>query len=829
MNQIPFKHLKYLPHLRTFPIFTEIHGGVPRRLLNTHRPILGDIENRQVILETKKTILSSAPRLEHGKFKFFQQKPKQYPIKCKVRTNEFGEKVAEPYAAKEPSCIYIEPITKDFTMIPDEKCEKLQGKIFTFPDDLSETSNHSKKVSHNQFDCPNALTKFLKKKRQCQDVFRGSESIETCKKPDVCASAKKDVYTGRDCALDPKIPCCDCKEPKAPQTKAKKTLGDLISKLKSGKFKTSGYVNEELINEALSKLTDTKNLSVQWSSFRSFGLKGLSTCDKKFGNKFGFQNKQFSTRNINQIDFPYFHGRSLVIFGWNAIIKSFENMKGKKTEAEETKCDAVSVTRVNKCGKTFKHAGKTKSTNRVKRRKRRSRYWFSKIPLEPNVKGSVIFVNDSDQILEDPCCILSANFSNSQDYLPLETAEDEPDGSVNEVVDFVVEKLKSTSGTLEYTDGSSTSRISDDSKDDELVKQEKTSERNQFPAGPMIRQTKISKLDNTTTSFTTSILPQKVRPKKKRIRKRDGKSSNTKDHSITSSSKLDQASRDLYKRSFSDCLDKTRRTTTKSDTGHQEQELHRAASSEFSRNVKNEPESDSSFVKIKAAAQMFESGDEMKDFPGEKEMIMASLMNGMNLLSPGTTRPVTQKIAYLDIPKTGVSTPISNAWKNSSVRRMTSLKGKNFKKKTAGISNDLNFLESKDNFNQQYRMKSSWKSALSWKSRCECEKKPCPNKKKDYNEKSNKMLPLPVDWDYDAKAPEELLKRLSSWECPTENIGCPITSEDMKNGPPCKKPPSLSALNRCNLDECQNRLRCRRPVSKCRTVGKKHKPVGAGK
>ncbi|KAK9875985.1 hypothetical protein WA026_011085 [Henosepilachna vigintioctopunctata] len=147
-------------------------------------------------------------------------------------------------------------------------------------------------------------------------------------------------------------------------------------------------------------------------------------------------------------------------------------------------------------------------------------------------------------------------------------------------------------------------------------------------------------------------------------------------------------------------------------------------------------------------------------------------------------------------------------WKNStaSTGRLTSSK-KNRKKKGIRSTNNLTVLENKGHNLQQTR----WKSSTSWKSKCECEEKPCPTEKRDYDEKANNLYPLPADWDYDGPAPPHLVRKWATRECPPEkDIGCPITSDDMKKGPPSKRPLSAAALNRCNLDECKNRMRRRK-------------------
>lgn len=119
---------------------------------------------------------------------------------------------------------------------------------------------------------------------------------------------------------------------------------------------------------------------------------------------------------------------------------------------------------------------------------------------------------------------------------------------------------------------------------------------------------------------------------------------------------------------------------------------------------------------------------------------------------------------------------------------------------------------------------------MSWKSRCDVERKPCHTKKKNYDEKADSMYPLPNDWDYDEPVPEELARKWSTLECPKEkDVGCPITSEDLKKGPPSKRPLGAAALNRCNLEECKNRLRCRKPMSRCRNIDPTKKPLGPGK
>ncbi|XP_045467224.1 uncharacterized protein LOC123675765 isoform X2 [Harmonia axyridis] len=841
---------------------------------------IGDLKSTQPFVKTEQSKIDCTIFIEQitRKYSFFSKKYRNFPVKCKIRTNECGQKVAEPYVAKEPSCINIPHFSKDFTMNPEEKCSKLQEKIVTFSPSPPECMHRTtQKCSNTKFPCPNALTKYLKTRGECKEVYRGIETGE-CKKKNSCSKIKKATYTGRDCALDDP---CKTKANQDAKTqselrKPKQILENLLSKLKSGKLmKSSGFFDENLIREACSK---AKIASKEIMTCVKNASDGTSNCEKSTDIEFGVQNlcKRYSSGESFLREFDESRPPECEVFQIerDCLLYSLKKQdinsgfsegmsKSAKTKKLDRKDEILQKSEgedreIVKSKKTLKKVpNKPKSKNGLRRFRKKPR-WFSKIPIEPNIKGSVIFANGTAQVLDDPCKILSVNFSASNLQSMEESNDLEPKGnycnptlqSMMNNYDYVIERL--TSNCVPEDENFKEKHPKNEKADSEInenvlvrndqveveiapvvnnLKQKKMDSNfenkdKEENSEPIVRQKKISKLDKTIKCFTTTVLPEKSQTKKrqKRVKKRPESSLKQSSTEGPNSSLFDL---NKYSASTSDAFGKGYHAMT---TNNLLLNLEKRRISEDMRNEVEGVRSENSFIEIKEISTIYDSGDE-KDLPNSI-LSRKSPKNGLkkdHLALSGINRPATQKNNHLNLLESKALTPVSSSWKKIPVSS-GKMKDKGGKTTVMSLANKLDAMEIKGVNYQQNRMKSTERSALSWKSKCDIDRRPCPNKKKNYDEKADAMYPLPTDWDYEERVPEEIARKWNTWECPKEKeIGCPVTSEDLKKGPPNKKPVSAAAINRCNLEECKNRMRCRRPVSRCRNTSGVRRPLGPGK
>ncbi|XP_044763395.1 uncharacterized protein LOC123320221 [Coccinella septempunctata] len=835
MNKIPFNQFKLLFQVQSL--------NFPRINVITRSLVVGSNVSKLTLVQKRipgflQTECSRTNGLSRT-YSFFSRKKGNVPIKCKIRTNECGEKVAETYEAKTPSCIHIPPLSKDFTMNPDEICTKLKEEMVTYnpppPDSMPSTSQQCSKP---KFSCPNALTKYLKTRGECREVNRGVETND-CQKKNTCPKVKKTIFTGRDCALDP----CNPAKPQTKRQKTKNVIRDMISKLKSKKLmKPSGFLDEDLLRLACRKLG-------------SGGDKRSVTCVKLTSSgetsPFGVQNLRERIRGkvLEEFDaeVPLDKESVEVFLTQRDLLFDYLDREATNLSSSIVMSRSERTKKLNDILKIPENDGtkaRKKVANKPKCRRRRRSRWFSKIPIEPNMKGSVIFANGTAQELDDPCKILSVNFSASnlhptEEQTIVEPKETRCDSAIKRMLDnydSILEKL--TLNTLENLEKESLkgeeSRCSlvetlmcepEKETKDLTSNYEEISEQR---LEPVVRQKKISKLDKTVKCYTTTVSPETQRQTKKR-HKRVKKQSK---------SRLKVGSTDNLNTSLLE-VNGFPKTTSSAALGERYHALttnNLLIDFEKQEEVKkDEVKSDNSMVNIKDIASIYDE----KEVPGDNSDSTKTSKNGTVL--PGLTRPVTQKVPHLNLLDTKALRPVSSSWKKNAgaggrlhrrishdsglIARKT--KDKVGRKKAMDVTNKLDNLEIKGVDFQQIRLKSTDKTALSWKSRCEEDRRSCPTKKKNYNEKADAMYPLPLDWDYDERAPDEIARKWHTWECPKEeDPGCPITSEDLKRGAPHKKPVSAAAINRCNFDECKNRFSCRKPASRCRNA---KKPLGPGK
>ncbi|KAK9875986.1 hypothetical protein WA026_011086 [Henosepilachna vigintioctopunctata] len=416
---------------------------------------------------------------------FFWGKQKNFPVKCKIKCNDSGERIAEPYIAKKPNPIKLSRVTKDFTMIVDHKCEKLHGKKSTFKPGIEIKPHLTKKKLKSQMAPANALTSYLKKKDECNNIFKGTDG--TCDKylhkkvyhPNAqIMNDCNQVFRGTENLSDKKnvspTEVANLTPPSKPKrNKAKQIVNNLISKLKSMKLmKSSGFINEDLINEAINRLRVkflTNNISPHGltCAIETLASIKMPNCEKSLVRKFGERSKsqQFSTQQtfVEEPPFNKMKGgqpsiNSAVIgdqarsnFG-TKFMNIMNTNKGSIMKLRKTEDNKALLKRDNvpksykdtepthgllmsggantkkKNIKLKKHTTyKPKSRKGLRLGKRKRRFSFSKIPIQPNVKGSVIILDETAQPLDDPCKILSVNFFKNDD-IACEDVRIEDDG-----------------------------------------------------------------------------------------------------------------------------------------------------------------------------------------------------------------------------------------------------------------------------------------------------------------------------------------------------------------------------------------------------------------